>query len=219
VPGLLGSLGQPLMDTSEVRWFAHGPLPEDVVAWFARQSAITAVEERSDTYLLRGLDGLGVKYRNQRVLEVKWCHTADTNLELGHGLRAPVLRWLKWRPAELDAAWSAPDTGRVDVHKVVLTSSFALIDGSVVPHALPSIASIPACKIELATVEVGDVAAWTLGLEASGPVEDRRRMLLDSWRFMAVDGLPSHNGFARRFDVSAAYPDWLERQQPNRLAG
>ena len=219
VPGFLTSLGQPAMDTSEVRWFAHGPLPDDVVAWFARQDAITAVEERSDTYLLRGIDGMGVKYRNRRVLEVKWCHTTDTNLDLGHGLTAPVLRWLKWRPTELDATWSTPDVGRVDVHKVVLTSSFASIDGSVVPHALPDIASIPACKIELAAVEVGDVAAWTLGLEASGPVDERRRMLIDSWRCMAGEGLPSHNGFARRFDVSAAYPDWLERNLSNRLAG
>jgi hypothetical protein len=207
------------MDTSEVRWFAHGSLPDDVVAWFARQDAISAVEERYDTYLVSGNAGMGVKYRNQLVLEVKWCHTTDTNLDLGHGLHVPMLRWLKWRPAELDAAWSGPDIGRVDVHKVVLTSSFASIDGSVAPHALPGIASVPACKIELAAVEVGNVAAWTLGLEASGPVEARRRMLLDSWRLITLDGLPFHNGFAGRFDVAAAYPDWLERHEPDRLAG
>jgi len=219
VPAPLGSLGQPVMDTSEVRWFARGPLPDDAVAWFAGQEAIASVEERYDTYLLSGNDGMGVKYRNQRVLEVKWCRTAETNLDLGCGLSAPVLRWLKWRPARLHPAWSGPNIGRVDVHKVVLTSSFAFIDGSVVPHVLPGVASIPACKIELAAVEAGDVAAWTLGLEASGPVEARRRMLLDSWRSIAGNGLPSHNGFAGRFDVSAAYPDWLERHQPNRLAG
>ncbi len=219
VPALLASQGQPVLDTSEVRWFATGPLPDDVVAWFARQKSIAAVEERCDTYLLRGIEGTGVKYRNQRVLEVKLCHSADANLDLGNGLSAPVLRWLKWRPAELDATWSASGTRRVDVHKVVLTSSFASIDGSVAPHALPGIASVPACKIELAAVEVGDVVAWTLGLEASGPVEARRRVLLDSWRFIAGERPPSCNGSGGRLDVSAAYPDWLERLRSNRLAG
>ena len=33
------------------------------------QSTITAVDERCDTYLLHGIEGLGVKYRDRRVLE------------------------------------------------------------------------------------------------------------------------------------------------------
>ena len=215
----LASQGQPVLDTSEVRWFAPGEIPHDVITWFAGQGGITAVEERCDTYLLSGVDGIGVKYRDRRLLEVKWRHSVGANVTLGSGLIAPVTRWLKWRPAELDDAWPTPAMGAVDVLKVVLTSSFALTNGSVGPHVLPGDASIPACKIELASVEVEGVAAWTLGLEASGPVEARRRMLLESWRSIAVDALPSHNGFAGRFDAAAAYPDWLERYPPNRLAG
>ena len=218
-PAFLASQGQPVMDTSEVRWFAIGSIPHDVVAWFSEQDTITTFEERYDTYLLHGLDGLGAKYRDRRVLEVKWRQDVGPNLTLGPGLSTPVMRWLKWRPFQLDAALSAPDVGHLDVHKVVLTSSFAPINGSVVPHALPDDASIPACKIELAAIEVEGVAAWTLGLEASGPIEARLRVLLDSWRSISVDALPSYNGFAGSFHIATSYPDWLERHLPDWLAG
>ena len=56
--------------TTELRWFADGSLPDDLVAWFTRSGAVGAVELRTDTYRLGGPSDLGVKRRSGLTVEL-----------------------------------------------------------------------------------------------------------------------------------------------------
>ncbi len=216
-PANVGSRSEPVMDTTEVRWFAPGPVPADILAWFAGQDSISAVDERCDTYLLHGIDGLGVKYRARRVLEVKQRHSIDGDIVLAPGLRAPMERWQKWRPEVLDDAWSARDVGRVDVHKAVIKSSFVQVDGDTVAAAPSNRRGIPACNVELASVSVAGVLTWTLALEGTGPTAVRGRVLQDAWSAMVAGSAPGP-ALVDHLDVAASYPRWLEHDLPLRLA-
>ena len=70
-------------DTGELRWFAPGPIPPEVLTWFGG----TAVEERCDTYRLDGRDDMGLKLRSGKLLELKVRQSVDTvTLALSEGL-------------------------------------------------------------------------------------------------------------------------------------
>ena len=56
-------------EATELRWFADGPLPGSVRAWFAGPA--DAAEERCDRYLLDGAVDIGIKVRGGRTLELK----------------------------------------------------------------------------------------------------------------------------------------------------
>lgn len=212
------SQGLAVMDSSEVRWFAPGPMPADVLTWLTRLSTITVVEERCDTYLLHGIEGLGVKYRNQSVLEVKRRHSTAADIELGPGMRAPFERWQKWHPEKLDVAWSGPDISRLDVHKLVTKATFTLNAGAIVPTELPDDLSQPHCSVEVASVVVNGVPSWTFAFEALGPMDMRRRMVQRTWQTVSSKSLPDL-GLIGRLEVAAAYSDWLEHDLPRQLAG
>jgi hypothetical protein len=79
--------GAAALDTSEVRWFAPGPVPADVLAWFTRIAPIAIVDERCDTYLLHNVAGLGVESRSGRVLEVKQRHCTGPEIVVVQPIR------------------------------------------------------------------------------------------------------------------------------------
>jgi hypothetical protein len=193
-----------VLDTTELRWFASGPIPPDVKAWFGGSTGVC--EQRCDTYLLEGRDDVGVKRRSRELLEVKVRQSLDERTQLGEGLEGQLEVWRKWSPVAglvdegLDGQW-------VDVCKSIVKRRFN-IDGIEITFS-PSVKVTGAgCDIEVAEVTVGVVQAWTFAIEAFGPLATRRDTLLASWRgLLAAEQCPKSWGV--RNSRAMGYPEWL----------
>ncbi len=197
-----------LFHTSEVRWFAHGPLPPDVQAWFTGGGTMGAVERRSDTYQLYGLDDIGVKRRHRTTLEVKVRRTLGASLNLGEGLEGRVEEWSRWEPGEEDGIWQSGDRGWIGVQKVIYTRSFLPADREVILPAVHTNRLYAGCDVEIAEVMADGIDMWTLALEAFGPTTRRQRALTSSWRTLQAHS-PSTENLEFSFDRACGYPEWL----------
>lgn len=206
----------PVFDTSELRWFAIGPVPDDVLGWFLGERESLTVEERADVYHLHAVDGLGVKFRGGTMLEVKQLQSVGDPVDLGNGLTAPLTRWSKSRPAE-DTAWTSVDVASVEVSKRIVKRSFGPED-SLPPHIeMPAARLTPGCNVEVTSVWVDAIESWTFAFEAYGPLSMRHSLVIDAWAALIGDASPP-SGLARHLDVTAAYPVWLRQTQEVRLA-
>ena len=198
----------PILDTSELRWFATGPLPSGVIAWFTCDGTIGTFEERTDVYQLHRLHDIGVKRRARNILEVKVRRSIGSDLAVAPGLAAPFEEWRKWSPFEGDPMAPSPDIPWIDVHKAVITRTFMLSDREVVGPAAHADDSLSGCDVEIAAVNVGGVESWTFAFEAFGPKSDRRQIVTSSWDMLiAESGDFDDLGF--RFEQAAGYPEWL----------
>jgi hypothetical protein len=205
-----------VLETSELRWFALGLPPRDVVSWFSADGTAGTTERRSDNYQVNGLDDVGVKRRFGWTVEVKVRESVGSTMVLGSGLEAPLEEWRKWVPVNGDPVWPAPDARWVKIHKAILTRTFMLADGEVVGPASQADQKHSGCDVEIAAVTIGGIEAWSLAFEAFGPREDHRAAILSSWRALdsqanAPEGLGIHVGRA------AAYPEWLGLVMSQRL--
>jgi hypothetical protein len=203
-----GSNTAGLFHTSEVRWFARGPLPPDVQDWFTGGRTVGSVEERLDTYQLHELNDIGVKRRYGTTLEVKVRRTFGPSLNLGDGLEGRIEEWSRWEPAEDDGIWQSPDTPWIDVHKVIYTRSFMPTDREVMLPAIHANRLFAGCDIEIAEVTVDGIDTWSLALEAFGPTTPRQRALASSWRTFQAHS-PSNENLGFAFDLACGYPEWL----------
>jgi hypothetical protein len=164
------------LNTTELRWFLPGPLPEEVRRWFTGVHGV--VEERRDTYLLVGRPDRGVKYRGGETLELKVRQRVNPRIELGDGLGGPPEEWRKWSPAESFFHASSIQR-RVDVEKVIVKRRFS-------PEGTEEVFSPQqyvgcACDIEVADVRLCGVAAWTFALAGFGPPATRSALLVECW--------------------------------------
>jgi hypothetical protein len=197
-----------LFHTSEVRWFARGPLPSDVQAWFAGGRTASSVEDRHDTYQLHGLDDIGVKRRHGTTLEVKVRRTFGASLNLGDDLEGRIEEWSRWEPARDDGIWQSPEVPWIDVHKVIYTRSFMPTDREVILPAIHTNRLFAGCDIEIAEANVDGIDTWSLALEAFGPTARRQDALVSSWRTLRAHS-PSIEGLRFAFDRVCGYPEWL----------
>ena len=197
-----------LFHTSEVRWFARGPLPLDIQAWFTGGRTAGSVEDRHDTYQLHGLDDIGVKRRYGTTLEVKVRRTRGMSLNLDNGLDGRVEEWSRWEPGEDDGIWQLPETAWIDVRKVIYTRSYMPTDREVMLPAIQTNRLFAGCDIEIAEVNVDGVDTWSLALEAFGPTARRQDALVSSWRTLRAHS-PSIEGLRFAFDRVCGYPEWL----------
>ena len=197
-----------LFNTSEIRWFARGPLPPEVEAWFTAGRTMGVLECRTDTYQLYGLDDIGAKRRHRTTLEAKVRRTLGDSLNLGNGLEGRIEEWSKWEPGEADGIWQSPDKGWLSVRKVIYTRSFMPADREVILPAAHTNHIYAGCDIEVAEVNADGTDTWTLALEAFGPTARRRHALVSSWRtLLALSPLPENLEFT--FDLACGYPEWL----------
>ena len=111
-----------VLDTNELRWFAPGPLPADVGAWFSGSLGVS--EKRCDTYLLDGRGDIGVKRRSRQTLELKVRQSLDGRIEIGEGLAGSLEVWRKWSPAE-GLVDGGSDGRWVDVCKSIVKRRFS----------------------------------------------------------------------------------------------
>ena len=201
-----------VVDTTELRWFADGPLPLAVVTWFTGPESMATNEKRIDTYRLDGREDAGLKRRFRRTLELKVRSSIGEEFSLEPGLAAPVEEWRRWSPADEEVELSDPETW-VDVHKVVYKRRF-LGNGTEVAwtNQLPD-DTAGGCDVEVTSVRVGEAAAWSLALAAFGPTEGRRQALRVAWDGID-EGDDRPDDLARDLHQASGYPEWLNRHLP-----
>ena len=186
--------------TREVRWFAAGPLPDDVRRWFTIDGTAGDLEERVDRYSIdHARLGAGVKVRgdvsldNKRLLST---HDAD----LGHGLSGRIEDWVKTMKP-IPEGWHRQDGRFVSITKTLITRRY-LLD----PDRTD--AAAPGCEAELAELVIADMPAWSFCLETFGDPSQRAEALtagLDA--LLAESPLPSPDLIGAGF--SCGYPCWL----------
>jgi len=204
----------PVLDTSEVRWFALGSPAAEVVDWFTDHGREGTLEERCDVYQVHHLHDIGVKRRSRDALEVKVRRSIGETLTLQPDLSARFEEWRKWSPDDGDPMAPSPDVPWIDIHKVILTRTFMLDDGEVVGPALHIDDSLSGCDVEIVEVTSGGVRSWSLAFEAFGPKADRRRAVIQSWD-MLVGELGRVGNLGSYFDQPAGYPEWLALIAPH----
>ena len=115
----------------------------------------------------------------------------------------------EWRKYGLEEPLGATDWQWSLVDKVVLTRTFAPDDSGSVLEMEHGALQPSGCDIELATVTVGPVVAWTFALEAWGDGSNRRD-LIDSSLAGLLDQLPPPpSQFVAGLEVDMGYPEWL----------
>lgn len=205
------SEGMPIVyPTAEVRWFGRGAVPAAVASWF-RRFEHPPVEEplRVDRYLRQvGTDSISVKVREGR-LEVKQRGRAYGLLRFHKQVVGCVHLWRKWsfalapdlvsRAALAEPHWIAVEKRRslhryrVDGEKVVLLGEADVAEEG--------------CDLELARVRVGEVAWWTVGLEAYGD----ETSLEDTLVLVTGIALGPNDVPLLPEEDSLAYPKWLHQ--------
>ncbi len=220
------------VDTSELRWFATGPLPADVELWFAGPDVTATAEHRCDVYQLTGLSEVGVKRRSGLAVEAKIRLAVGPPMALAEGLEATFDRWRKWRPSPNDPIWPSPQARWVEVDKTLLTRTHTMAGDESVASGDEPVASgdepvasgdaasvsVSGCDVELAAITIGELAAWTLAFEAFGPERQRRRAVLSAWQAIAADA-GQWPDLGSRFDLAAGYPEWLQVVMPHGAGG
>lgn len=195
--------GVAVLDTTELRWFADGPLPTEVESWFTRSGRRGMVEDRCDTYRMDTRDDTGVKHRFRETLELKVRQSVDAPLALEPGLAGPLEAWRRWSPADhlVDADRRTPVT---DVCKRVIKRRFSVFGDEIVTG--PPIDA--GCDVEVAAITVGDVQAWTFAFAAYGPTATRRDSVLACWQALVNAG-PPPEVLGYSLGRSCGYPEWL----------
>lgn len=202
--------GGNIVETTELRWFAHGPLPTPVWMWFTDDGASGAVERRSDLYRVDGRADIGVKLRARSTLEFKVRRSVSSpprSTGLAGGPKSPpgvIEVWQKWGPAD-EGAVGVPEPD-LEVRKTVVKRRFAA-DGGEIPlleRCDPTVSAF--CDVEV--VAIGGVAdAWSLAFAAQGPRPERRASIDAAWRTLISAAAPP--AWPPVFAASCGYPEWL----------
>ena len=153
-------------DTTEVRWFVEGSLPDSYVDWVSSAGKKAIVEIRGDKYWVDGIHSSGLKWRGHGPLGIKLRRDSAGFLDLGNGARGRIEEWRKICPVEPGSASLGQRGEWCEVQKVVLTRPYGVhLAGTVGPLNSRDLA-VSGCDVELASVMVAGTEAWTFALEA-----------------------------------------------------
>ncbi len=193
----------------EVRWIFPGQLETAVARWFGRFPART--ESREDTYLLDPrLPGLSVKVRGGGALEVKAYRGSPGILDLAGRARGRLESWGKWSfPFSPLRPGSGDPPGWRPVRKRRRISLFSRTSGQIAART-QGLGQQPRCEVELTEVHTNGQDWWTLGFEATGPVDLLRSELQATAALVFAHDLPS--GVDLGPDKSRSYVEWLSRR-------
>lgn len=208
-PGSFPNDGRTVLDTSELRWFALGLPPGEVVAWFSAGGGAGITERRCDVYQFNGLHDIGLKRRFGATVEVKVRRAVGASIALGAGPEAPLEEWRKWVPSEGDPMWPAPDSQWIKVHKAIRTRTFMLEGGEVAGPASFAGETDAGCDVEVAALTVGGIEVWTFAFEAFGPRDGHSDAVVGSWASLVARSDPPGNLWSY-FECAAGYPEWLD---------
>jgi hypothetical protein len=192
--------------TTEVRWFADGALPTSLVTWFT--STHISIELRRDLYRIDGSPDVGLKRRAGGPLEVKLRCESSGSVPLGRTRVGQIEEWRKLIDVDEEALPVGPDPVWADVDKVVLTRSYVRSPEGVMRPTAQRDLLLPGCDVELASVQVGDVTAWTFALEAWGLETDRPSVLRNTLTVFAAE-TPLSEELVTHLASDVGYPEWL----------
>ncbi|MGA7271456.1 MAG: hypothetical protein WB239_10330 [Acidimicrobiia bacterium] len=166
--------------------------------WFVGVADVER-EYRQDRYDLEAARrGLGFKQRNMGPIDSKRRLWVEDSVNLASGMTGNIEDWLKITPSVVASDQILEDR-HVEVHKDIYTRRYGL-DGE----------AGPGCEVELASIRMNQVTAWSLCFETFG-VPGRRDEALSTGvrRFLSDSPLPA----GIRFDAatSLAYPAWISR--------
>ncbi len=205
-----------MQNSAEIRWFHDGPLGEKTLDWFKGAKNLVA-ETRTDRYFaFPGCESGGVKlrtYNDKRNFEIKLQRGGPEPLKLPAGLSGRADCWVKWSCGEdsvhaLVGELMAANKGFIDVEKTRYLRKFSAdagqrieVDGNARPAA--------GCGVELTALSVHGKPWWSFALEAFGPDEHIRQILLETARDFIAQNPPIDT-----FTVanSCSYPVWLGGQ-------
>lgn len=194
-----------VVDTTELRWFARGPLPPRVAAWFTNDGRAGVLERRCDVYRL-DCPAIGVKLRARRTLELKVRQSVGDSLTVGGGLTGRVEAWRKWSPAD-SLVERNDDLLSIDVHKVVIKRRFWAGGHEGASAEDPAHQNAGGVDAEVVAIAVEGMEAWSFALAAFGPPTSRRDAILRASEVLFADGEVSELGLLSC--RSRGYPDWL----------
>jgi hypothetical protein len=199
-----------IFNTTEIRWFVTGQIPNAVDGWFDNCSGDWyAQPERTDTYYrLSEGNSLGIKLRQGR-LELKERTGPGDLVRIQKDIIGLIEPWRKWSfelAGELDArSWDrSADRFWLAVKKTRKVRFYRLTtSGPLMPQ---DFAQGSVCQVELTSVLVQDIQWWSLGFEASGEEANQRELLMT-----VVEKLLEHTEGIHLSEIdSMSYPQWLE---------
>jgi hypothetical protein len=196
-----------VIDTTEIRWFANGQLPDDVRSWFIGPAV---ADERRDRYLLDVRTDVGVKFRNGHTLEVKRRREPGQAVELPDGPAGVLERWTKWTPAD-GRVRQTPSQRWMHVDKWIMKRRFSL-DGTEV-DVVPWQNLRTFCDVEIVAVRAGGSVAWSLAFAAHGPRCSRLPAIRTAWQALHSAGAPTICEVGLDRNDSMGYPEWLGRRR------
>jgi hypothetical protein len=201
------------MRSLEVRWIFPGQMESGVVRWLDRFPAET--ESREDIYLINpGLRGLSVKIRSGRALEVKEYRGSRGTLLVGGRVSGGLQSWQKWSfPFKPLSRGIGDPPGWRSVYKRRRTSRFSFADGRIATSA-QGLAGEARCAVELTGLRLGGQSWWSLGFEATGPVDLLRGALEATATLVFAQPLP--DGLRPGPDESTSYAEWLRHHPQER---
>lgn len=195
----------------EVRWILPGPLEPAVAGWFGRFPAEIAA--RQDAYLLNPeLRGLSVKVRAGTALEVKVYRGSPGILEVAGLAHGRLESWQKWSfPVAMLSQDDRCLPGWTVIRKSRRITRFWLANGRI-EAAVPRPATEPRCAVELTEIHIGSQAWWSLGFEATGPVDLVRSTLERAAALIFAQAPPGDVELG--LSQCRSYAEWLSGHVP-----
>jgi hypothetical protein len=196
------------VDSLEARWILPGAPGSGVREWFERFSY--GRETREDTYLVfPPLDGLSLKFRAGKTLEVKCYLGTPGVLDLPESGLGRLESWRKWSfHDDILRATHRPASAWVTVRKSRRTVWFPLpARQTQVPEQSPAETG---CKAEFTEADVSGRPIWTIGLEATGSADRLLKAIQHAVMRLFAAPLPSEARF--HLGNSWSYMEWLYRQ-------
>ena len=198
----------------EIRWFAEGPVPGEWKAWFAAGHRLPDPGERTDHYLLDTQEALNVKLREGRV-EVKQRLGTPRRFQLDDRYSGWREEWVKWSFG-LDEAEEYVQTAAADpaswlaVGKKRYLRTFTLDEAGQLCEADPDQWLPAGCGVELTELTVGEHRWHTVGLEAFGEKNDRKKVFDTAARSL----LKRTEAPALPLEQSLGYAAWISEFYP-----
>ena len=193
--------------TLEARWFGSSPLPEALSAWFDELGPVRT-SEQTDLYLPAEDPSFNLKLRDNH-LQIKRRLEGPFRTSLGPTAVGRCEQWVKWSfdVEETPLVWEEDPTELwVQVNKTRHQITLSPEEQSALTTELPTVppASIEA---ELTTLGAGGERAWTLCLEAEGPVGSLVETLMTAAPLLLDDRLP----ISLSAEHSFGYVRWLQQ--------
>lgn len=194
--------------TLEVRWFGTPPLPDELRRWLDTLGAVET-STQNDLYLPAGDSALNVKLRDDE-LQIKRRLAGPFRRTFGPKATGRCEQWVKWRfgpEEEQPSLWEEDPTGVwVSVKK---TRHQCTIDPKAQSSLTADLPTSPpaSIEVELTTLDAESESAWTLCLEAEGPVQSLGDTLTIAAPLLLDDRLP----VVLSSEESFGYVHWLQQ--------